>query len=355
MKMKVFFIIIILTISTSFVSLRTIYNEVKQNKTEMEISKIESSQINTNNEVEHTNMVPSELFVEESKIKRSKLNYSYKDDLNVEADLSNFTLSLSFGQCGINDIFSIKKIELVGVENQIAIESCTDWVGPYTVKYIGTEKNTNKEIFTGGWHGSNGDVTGNATAFTKMIAIYADGKEIKKKTNGEADIISIVLKNEIKGFNINDYVIEETVTYTIYENQVDIKVQIVAIHDLEILRYYGLQTQNNMFDNEIKYLYEDGRSITKSLGMASDSGVKNSENKVISFELSGITHQFLLKAWINSDGLLSSFNYIAADKAEAFTTYYGKSYFNLINGNTLVLKAGENLVWSGGYSFKLAD
>jgi hypothetical protein len=150
-------------------------------------------------------------------------------------------------------------------------------------------------------------------------------------------------------------VIEETVTYTIYENQVDIKVQIVAIHDLEILRYYGLQTQNNMFDNEIKYLYEDGRSITKSLGMASDSGVKNSENKVISFELSGITHQFLLKAWINSDGLLSSFNYIAADKAEAFTTYYGKSYFNLINGNTLVLKAGENLVWSGGYSFKLAD
>jgi len=282
------------------------------------------------------------------------LDYNYTGDLSIDSIENNMTLSLYFSQCGVNNLFAIDKIKLVNDENDILIESCTDWIGPYIVKAIDQDSDIENKDFTGGWHGTNGYARIEATACSKAYTIFADGKEITSEESGQANNIRIVTKNHIKGYNTDNYILEETVTYTIHGSQVDVKVEILALEDIMILRYYGLQTQNNKFDKTIQYFYEDGSLMTKSLDNENDSGIDN-KSKVMAFELSSNNHPFLLKAWINSEGTLSSFDYLSLDKPKAFTTQYHKSYFNLIDGIPLTLKSGKTTNWSGGYSFKVEN
>ena len=57
-------------------------------------------------------------------------------------------------------------------------QSCTDYVGPYIVKdLLGQEDQQIR--FTGGWHGKNGDSTGDRTGKTRSYKIYAGQKIVE--------------------------------------------------------------------------------------------------------------------------------------------------------------------------------
>ena len=66
-----------------------------------------------------------------------------------------------------------------------SFRSYTDWVGPWNMRTVASTSQTEKAWgFTGGWHGSNGDGTGDPTARTQRIAVVADGEPVPE---GEAE------------------------------------------------------------------------------------------------------------------------------------------------------------------------
>lgn len=274
--------------------------------------------------------------------------YDLGNGFNINSVTKDLHLNINFDHCGINELFSIKQIGIKNDKDDVTITSCTDWVGPYIVKAKNQDTEEFVESFTGGWHE---DITGSPTAKTIGYKIYADNKEIEGPSFGQAYKIEVVVNNEIKGFNTDEFILAEIITYTISESEIDIHVEIKALKDLSILKYYGLQTQNTGFDKEIKYLFQDRSLITKDINTVSDSGCKNDCPKVVGFTLSGKKHPFKFSTWIDLNDSLTSFDYLSKEKPYAFTEDYGKSYFNFIDGIQLNMEAGEEVYWTGGYSF----
>jgi len=279
----------------------------------------------------------------------NSLVYNFSDGFNVKSIIDDFQMDINFDSCGINNLFSIKEIGLKMNESTTLIKSYTDWIGPYIVRFDGESDSSISEHFTGGWHGFGDGESVDITARTTNYEIYADGKQVIGSTSGKADEIVISVTNEIMGYNTAEFVLEETVTYKIYDSTISVEVEIKALNDISILRYFGLQTQNSNFE-KITYIYNDGSSISGSCNESNSSGPKSDTLRVNQFILSSENHPFTLRAWILNESL-ASFEYVSDDQPYAFTQDYGKSYFHLINGTPVQMKVDEKVFWKGGYSF----
>jgi len=282
---------------------------------------------------------------------------SYNGHYHIGFFSEDKNLEISFYPCGVNQLFGIaggRYFANLGDHRQNTasneFSSCTDWIGPYFVCGEENIKSGLSQKFTGGWHGSNGDGTGNPTASTREVKVFADGIPVSGNIELDCQKVDIHVSNIIHGY---DYAVSgkdlllETVHYAIFPGRkIEVGVTIEALEDLRIQRYYGLQSQNLPLFDSVTYMA--GTKVINTGVIA--AGTRCQSNKgVNTIVLEGAAKQHRLKMQMNTDEGLGTFRYLAEGLPRAFSASYRKSYFNLVNGKELILKKGRMVFWKGSY------
>lgn len=282
------------------------------------------------------------------------LEYALSGDLIVNNTNGPFNMSLKMGISSINTFFGIKNVDLTTTSDSLSIASNSDWLSPYMVKSMTKEEIKNPvPAFTGGWHAMDSISPSEPSAFMKSYEIYADGKKIIGNTTGKAKTIHIIVNQLIKGYNTDDYVLEEYILYTLINNEIRVRVKTFALQDVAIEKFYGIETQNKLFKKHITYHFDDQQSKTLDVGIISDSGPMDLKNKLNYFSLNSNDHPFILSAYMTHVGASKTMPLLPKGTPEAFTEAYGKSYFSVINGNPLILSPKEVFEWSGILKFSM--
>lgn len=283
------------------------------------------------------------------------LEVSYSDNQRIDMSykMGEYDLELGFDYLGINQIYSITDVNYV-YENAFKSDyqkMTTDWIGPYVVQDM-KDIDYDRIQFTGGYHGTEGGIINSSTATCKSVQITIDGKVFGEKDvgyQGRAQRIDIEVVNLIRGWDTTNYLLKETIHYTILKNLIHVSVEIEAIEACIITRYYGMQSQNKGYTGKINY-FNETYDFTSNTDIAS---------KPISKKLAIVRHMKIY----SKDGThslelvmrklgLGSFEYVTEDVSTCFSTEFRKSYFNLIQGISLELKSGESVSWFGTYIFE---
>ncbi|MGE4284795.1 MAG: hypothetical protein AB7G87_13960 [Clostridia bacterium] len=301
--------------------------------------------------------------IDEAEGQLQYIKYSDKKVRIIHKYSKDQDMWLDFEEGGVNSIFGISNIYLLpNNENAINVSSskipkvlsssCTDWISPYIVKDMTAPYKP--PTFTGGWHGYNGDGSGNPTAKTIQYEVFADDKALEINEEIYCKTAEIKVINFIEGYNTKDlfenkkYVLKETVHYIIENGRVNLEVEIEALKDIAIERYYGIQTVNYGWRDIVRYT--DGNVYQGNISSNSRT-IKDLPN-IGSIMLENIKDGHYLKAWINKEHDLGRQEYVSSNLPSVFTESYGKSYFNIINGNTLMMKNGDKHYLRGGYLFE---
>ncbi|HEY9061869.1 MAG TPA: hypothetical protein VIO64_15390 [Pseudobacteroides sp.] len=270
---------------------------------------------------------------------------------------SKVDMHLIFGPCGINNTFNLKSIYTTSNSKRIFpwvtdksnpfLISKTDWLGPYVVKALVKGDDSNP-AFTGGWHGSNGNATGAATAKTTSISVKVNGKAITKNKSyyGNAEVTVI---NLIQAYNTKKkgtFVLKEVVKYSFTPKKVGISITTTALEDVLLERYYGLQAQVNSWKGKIQY--SNGK--TGSYGKYSDSGPAK-KSTANSYVIASSSNAYKLRAKIDSSVGLGKLGNLSPELPAIFMESYGKVYFNLVNGKNKKITKGQSTNWKGSYEF----
>lgn len=279
---------------------------------------------------------------------------------------SNEDMRILFKPCGqslltqINNIYKLQNSNVLPNSDfsnygTIFQEATTDWIGPYICRTSNNDGDMSDSWqFTGGWHGYNGDQTGSKTARNISTKWYIDNNEIVDDNVNFGNEVKIIVKNNIQSTDTKKEdgsgreCLQETVTYTITANNIDVDVEIKALENVKITTYYGLQTNNHSYEGQILYTDDETMKIwTNCESVKIDGGTKvNSE----CCEYKIKNNNDLLIAWIDGDYGLGKRKYVNDDKPLVWTADYNKSYMVLINGN-LDIVADQILNWRGGYKF----
>ena len=277
----------------------------------------------------------------------------------------NYDMWIDFKPCGINSIYALDSIYLIPNENDKTssnltkeeiepfFQSPSDWIGPYIVKSRNHEDNITP-FFTGGWHGITQNEREKPTARTATVTIKADKKEIIENKCIPCDKVQLLVTNYIQGYNttVNKLeIIKENVYYTIFNNKINIDVEIEALDDITILRYYGLQTVNTKWDGQVTYINTQNDAQTFNTYTNNNSQPKKENPDVHMIRLISQDQKHQLNAWIDGKIGLGNFEYLSPDLPCAFSLDYGKSYFNLIHGIEKNLDKGNKVNWKGSYRF----
>lgn len=236
----------------------------------------------------------------------------------------------------------------------------TDWIGPYIVKANENGTGSGALHFTGGAHAYNGDDKGSATARTVSYGIWTDGIELEDGQLVRSDKITIRVVNHIQGYNTKleegggREILKETITYEIVGGQVQVHAEIEALEDVTFNRYYGLQTVNTAWSEQVVYAAGNRIAAVSPGKSYSDSG-KLSVNPdvdryvLISDESKQIRHHLLVR--LDRKYGIGTMEHVAAQRPAAFTYEYGKTYFLQIADTSPVLSKGRSYCWRGGYHF----
>jgi hypothetical protein len=283
---------------------------------------------------------------------------NYEGHLHVDYFNKDKNIQISFYPCGVNQLFGIAKVSYYStlsdhLQKRASGEysSVTDWIGPYYVCGASSAQSGLAKNFTGGWHGSNGDGTGNPTAQTTSVNITVDGENLSGNIERDCRQVDIYVSNLIKGYDYsltNNNLLKETVHYSINDNrQINVQVKIEALEDLIIQRYYGLQSQNFAIFDSVKYMAGQKVINTAAINVSSNCKSNDGLNTIL---LTDNQHLHQLTLILNTEeGLGATSANLGAGIPRAFSANYRKSYFNLVNGQDLVLNKGEEVYWKGSY------
>lgn len=235
----------------------------------------------------------------------------------------------------------------------------SDWIGPYIVK-ANESGNANGQDFTGGNHNYDGGIHSSPTARTVQYKVWADGVEVKDGQVIPNSKVTIQVVNYIQGYNTKQQdgggreILKETVTYDIAGGQVRVNNEIEALEDVTFYKYYGLQSVNGAWNDEICYYAGDKLAARSSAAGYSGSGTKAEHPEVDKYVLRSSKQeagQHHLLVWLDRDYGLGKLQYLADERPVVFTQDYGKTYFLQIVDTAPELRKGETFSWRGGYHF----
>lgn len=282
---------------------------------------------------------------------------NYEGHLHVGFLSEGKNLELGLYACGVNQLVAIAQINyyaskqdyLQGVASS-RFGACTDWVGPYFVCAESSKKLALPQKFTGGWHGSNGDGTGQPTARTTDVKVFIDDQIQDGNFNKDCSTLRVEVTNRIQGYDysqIGKELLQETVVYsTNGNNTLEVQVSIEALEDAVISRYYGLQSQNYALFDSVSYWLNE--KVVSRAAIIADSKCPVGE-KVNTIVLSDKINSNQLRLRLDTSFGLAASPYLSSGQPRAFSASYGKSYFNLVNGQELLLKKGQTIFWKGSY------
>lgn len=228
--------------------------------------------------------------------------------------------------------------------------SASDWLGPVQVSAT-ANGDGGTTAFTGGYHGTNGDQTGDPTASTAVSTFYIDGVA-QTEFSGYCDAVKIVTNQNIMAYNTKTtgrYVLKQTTTRNIVEGQVEMYVETEALEACSWSLWYGLQSNySTTWAGTIHYMYGD--TVTKDDNtQANNSGAKSSYGSVDRYNIYGTADGH--SVWCDNTIGLGTRDQVSAGTGLAFNTTYDKAYFNIINGVALAMNLGDKAYLKGGYSF----
>lgn len=343
-------------------------------KADLDVIQFEKGDIRTNYESYEIKLKNNVVHIE-------NLDYNLQDILNSIPPLivkkyddgiifgfkynSSEDMRILFKPCGQSKLPQINNIYKLSNSNKypssdfsnlgtIFQNATSDWVGPYIVRSSNDDGGKpDSWEFTGGWHGYNGDQTGEKTASNKSFKYYIDNKEILDGEVKAGNKLKIVVVNNIQSSGTKKVdgtgreVLEETVVYIITQNSINVEVQIKALEQIKITKYYGLQTVNNSYNGQLLYNDDSMKKWTDCNNVKIDGGVK-AESDCGEFKLKN--NNDLLIGWIDKNYGLGKRKYVNDDKPVVWSADYNKTYMVLIDGNC-DLQTDEVLYWRGGYKF----
>ncbi len=282
---------------------------------------------------------------------------NYEGHIHIGFFSKEKNMQISFYPCGVNQLFGIAKVSYYltqadHLQGRTSSEynSGTDWIGPYYVCGASSVQSGLTQKFTGGWHGSNGDGTGTPTALTSDLSINIDGEKSTGNLERSCEQVDLYVTNLIHGYDYsltNKNLLKETVHYSIKNTrQVEVQVKIEALEDLVIQRYYGLQSQNFSLFDSVKYMAGQRVINTGAVNVNSSCKSNQGANTIL---LKDNENKHQLKLVLNIEEGLGSMGKLGAGTPKAFSANYRKSYFNLVNGQDLTMKKGEEVFWKGSY------
>lgn len=236
------------------------------------------------------------------------------------------------------------------LERTTSYNEVTDWIGPIMF-HGGSGGDSSRYGFTGGWHGSNGDQTGFATARTDSVKVYADESEVGDGLY-KCNSCKIVVTNYIKSCNTIDPAVpdsgteclQEIVTYHFVDTKIFVTVEIVALVQCAIFRYYGMQI-SDIFNGDVLMI---GDSIFKG-SMATSFNVGNTNINDIIVKKDNNTGLYV-DAFLDREVNLGLDSRSVTNKAFVSNN---KAYYRLIgNDITTIVSQGDSLMWRGSYEFR---
>lgn len=273
-------------------------------------------------------------------------------ELSIKTKNNEVDWEIGFKKGGVNEIFGISRYIFWKNNRSFGTNANTDFVGPLIFHQLDSPIEGNNK-FTGGWHGSNGDGTGEATAKTIDWKVYTkDLKPIISDTVFHStNNLFLEVNNLIKANNSEDYMLAENVLYEFHPFGVNVHIELTALGDLAIQRYHGIQSQNPWHLSTIEYHYEDNSTLKGGSREYNFSNDSINSNKVTHFRFINDTLPFHLSVWIDKSTKLYKGEQLAPHRSWAFTASYNKSYFNLVYGKALELSKGDKIEVRGGYYF----
>ncbi|NMA85634.1 MAG: hypothetical protein GX962_17435 [Epulopiscium sp.] len=289
----------------------------------------------------------------EENLVRVGFKYNKKEDLWIDFKKGGVNSLMGMGSFYLSSNLYPSTVPNFHRVSKVFLHTASDWVGPYIVRQ-GYEESGDKPRFTGGWHGSNGDETGSPTGRTSKVEVYIDGKIIMKDKVFSADEVQVHVTNYIQGYNttlLKKEILKENVVYRIIHNNIDVSVELEALEDLVIERYYGLQALHGPWRGEIGYFADLNTLQRFSTSINSNSGLKKDGPNIQGMHFASTNGKHELITWLDRSYGLGAMDYVSLDQPCAFSLAYGKSYFNLIHGIEKKMETGEKLYWRGKYTF----
>ena len=193
---------------------------------------------------------------------KKKMTVQYSSGTLLMTNNSNGnTLTMKHSTTG-NNLF-----EIVGYKvNNITKTFETDMIpSPYIVKAVNNGNgDRTSDGFTGGQHKySNNEYDGTATAEEISLAIYVDNVDISNEASvsRQGNEVKIVEVNRVQATNTcleaggGRNVLEEKIVFTYDGRELDVVNTITPLEDINLLRYYGIQTAS-FSDSDYK-IYAD--------------------------------------------------------------------------------------------------
>ena len=223
----------------------------------------------------------------------------------------------------------------------------SDWFGPYQVAadQNGDGDHPTSVYFTGGNHRSNNQATGGGVTATQLsLAVKFDGITPELNKIYDVDCIDLKWVNAVQAYNTSKdngsgrAVLNETWQAHITADKVDVQNDILALEDITIKTYYGLQAYVSGWN----CIFIGGSDRTKALISAN----RTSGNKTCR-TINALNDNFSIKMHVKAEDLGSFEN----SPYSCFTNN-NKMYFNLINGTNVNVLQNEHYYVKGHYQFE---
>ncbi|GKX30442.1 hypothetical protein SH1V18_29220 [Vallitalea longa] len=269
---------------------------------------------------------------------------------------------IEFAKRGINELLQISNVFTTAIQDKMTknefdnldkvqlIDSYTDWISPCMFRK-GSQKTEDEPQFTGGWHGVDDKYE---TARMLDYNIEVDGNVNSNIVQVASEVV-LTVTNNLYAYNTIDSKkeeLQETVIYNINSDGIQVEVELKALDDIVIEKYYGLQTLNSLYRGSLIY---DGAEDTAFDPFKGSESPPKSNDCSYQVTLRSEDGAHVLIASINKDVGLGKGDYLGDSIPYAFTLSYGKTYFDLVRGKELHLKKGETAKWKGRYIFKYED
>ena len=361
------------------------YREVIETPADAKYIRFTFPNANTNyvmftHNTEHVEYVPYKIIVNVDDITDKSITLEKIDDITdlqvkIDGTLtrvawkydSDNDIWLDFNKVGLNSLYQISNMYLAKNNklfpssdfsrgSEIFFTTNSDWIGPYSMTAKNNILNEGGSGYTGGWHGYNGDQTGSATGRNVSFKVLLNNKIISSDGVYSCNEAKIIVVNRIQAKNtkLEDgsgrEVLEEKITYKVTKGKIDVDVQIKALEDINIYKYMGLQTNNRPTWDENMLFYDDSvnKTILNVYNQKVESGSISNGSRLSSFLMS--KDNDYLYAWVDPTKGLGMRSKIDDWVKLAYCESYGKSYMNLIFGNSgLDMTKDEIISWNGGY------
>ncbi|MBN3968748.1 hypothetical protein IMW75_26210 [Pseudomonas gregormendelii] len=231
----------------------------------------------------------------------------------------------------------------------------SDWFGPYRVRAV-ANGDAAAEAFTGGAHGSDGNVGGVATAELLSVEIAVDGVILGGTATyaGTCREVAMTWANGVQGYNTKAAlrkILEETMNLRITQGSIQVHGEFKALEAIEVRRYYGLQSQSNGFQSSVHFVGgQQGARFAPAANTDYNAGAKSTYPSVPVIGMRSTTGEFWM--WLDETYGIGAARVIDAANPVATYSQYLKAYHSLVySAAGLALAAGTSRKWRGGYAW----